>query len=537
MTDFDILKSMADLNNFIQRQQASMLQLYQFDYEQKKKEAKDKLINKIVNEKKDPIDAAQEVDKEYQDYNFGNDLLVTGLTVKKMMPANTFAEINRIDKDKPVYMADNGYATERDAYSNYTPLEYNYDLMFYKETNNAIKWVQVTFNGGVKGSFMNDVQANIKYNGGNPIVSISVKDGDQVKVHEFKDIHKNPLQDRIAKELQINNPYMIQKIVEGIGAGLEKLNNGDKPLGYYGSGNKDVKLGNENVSLPPTDGVDSQIDLSSNFNNLLISLFYMDNAEYSNLLKAHKFVLKESTVDKGSNKYKKVWFEIYQKEDNIVKQTIEKIGNKALLTAAHIFETRELTKAIIKKGDKEEEHFVLNIGTTEDEFVINGGETKTVVSGNQVYRRVLGSSIDNGMPIVIYYTKVGDEIKNIVGARMYLSANEKQHIDQLSNHIMNNGPVNADFADFLNRFKKSLTDLTIIGAYAFATNKYHTSSKEDVGNITLKEGTIELGSEESLWNNKKHIALIANYDPNLTKSILSILQRSTRLKNIGDMIR
>ena len=536
MTDFDILKSMADLNNFIQRQQASMLQLYQFDYEQKKKEAKDKLINKIVNEKKDPIDAAQEVDKEYQDYNFGNDLLVTGLTVKKMMPANTFAEINRIDKDKPVYKADNGYATERDAYSNYIPLEYNYDLMFYKETNNAIKRVQVTFNGD-KGSHINDVQANINYNGGNPIVSISVKDGDQVKVHEFKDIHKNPLQDRIAKELQINNPNMIQKIVEGIGAGLEKFYNGDKSLGYYGSSNKDVNLGNENVSLPPTDGKYSAIDTSSNFNNLLIPLYYMDNAEYSNLLKAHKFVLKESTVDKGSNKYKKVWAEIYQKENNTVKQTIEKIGNTALLTAARIFETKELTKAIIKKGDKEEEHFVLNIGTTEDEFVINGGKTQTVVSGNQVYRRVLGSSIGHGMPIVIYYTKVGDEIKNIVGARMYLSANEKRHIDQLSNHIMNNGPVNADFADFLNRFKKALTDLTIIGATAFATNQYYTAPGNPVGDITLNEGTIELGSGESLKNSKNHIALVALNDPNLTKSILSIWQRSTMLKNIGDMIR
>lgn len=537
MADFDILKSMADLNNFIQRQQASMMQLYQFDYEQKKKEAKDKLINKMVTENKDPITAAQEVDQEYQDYNFGNDLLVTGLTVKKMMPANTFAEINRIDKDKPVYVADNGYATETDAYHNYKPLDYNHELISYRETNNAITKVQVTFNGD-KGSFINDVQANINYNKGDPIVSISVKDGDQVKVHEFKNITKNSLQDGIAKELQINNPNMIYKIVEGIGAGLEKLYNGDKHSGYYyGGDNKGVNLGNENVALPPIDGKFSALDLSSNFNNLVTQFYLMDNSELSGVLKAYKFVLKESTVNKDGKNYKKVWAEIHPiKETSTVKQTIEKIGNAALLTAVKIFETKDLIKAYINKGGEEEEHYVLNIGTTEGEFVINNGETNTEVSGNRVYRRVLGSSIGNGMPIVIYYTG-GDKIENIVGARMYISANEKRHIDQLSNYIMNNGTADADF---LKRFKKALTDLTIIGAVAFATNKYYYSSSRNnsgVGNITLKDGTIELGSDESLGNFKNHIALIANFDPILTKNLFEIWQRAIKLKNIGDMSR
>jgi len=348
----------------------------------------------------------------------------------------------------------------------------------------------------------------------------------------FNNIHENSLKDRIAKELQIDNPNMIQKIIEGIGAGLKELYCGDKPSGYYyrGSDNKDVNISNEDVSLPTTDGVSSQINLSSNFNNLLVPLYYMDDSEYFPLLKAYKFVLNESTVDKNGKKM--VWAEMYQNGDNTVKQTIEKIGNTALLTFLTIFEREEPIIADINGVD----HYVFNIGTTEGKFVINGGETETEVSGNRVYRRILGSSKDNGIPIVIYYTKVGNsnKIKNIVGARMYLSANEKSHIDQLSNYIMNKGTVNADF---LNRFKKALTDLTIIGAYAFATNKYYTSSKNAVGDITLNEGTIELGSEESLWNNKKHIALIANFKPRLTKTILSVLQVSTKLKNIGNMNR
>lgn len=534
MADFDILKSMADLNNFIQRQQASMLQLYQFDYEQKKKEAKDKLFNKIVTEKKDPIVAAQEVDTEYQDYNFGNDLLVTGLTVKKMMPANTFAEIKRIDKDKPVYMADNGYATETDAYHNYKPLEYNYELMYYRETNNAINNVQVTFSGD-KGSFINDVQTNISYNKGNPIVRISVKDGDQVKVHEFKNIAKNSLQDGITKELQINNPYMVNKIVEGISAGLEKLYNGEKSYVYYGGGgNRNVNLGKEDVTLPPTDGKYSAIDISSNFNNLVTQFYWMDNSELLGLLKSFKFYLGESEKKKDGKTYKTLWAGIYQNPKNeTVKQTIEKIGNAALLTAAHIFETKEPIQAYIDNGYEKVPHYVLNIGTTEDEFVIANGETKAEVSGNKVYRRVLHSSIDNGMPIVIYYTG-GDKIKNIVGARMYVSANEKQHIDQLSNYIMNKKGVNADF---LNRFKKGLIDFTIIGATAFAVNKYYTSNNNHVGDITLDDGTITFGSDESLRNFKNHIGLIANYDPILAKKLLSIWQRSTRLNNIGNMSR
>ncbi len=537
MADFDILKSMADLNNFIQRQQASMLQLYQFDYEQKKKEAKDKLVNKIVTEKKDPIVAAQEVDEEYQDYNFGNELLVTGVNVKKMIPANTFAEINRIDKDKPVYTADNGYATETDAYHNYKPLEYNYQLIHHREKNNTIQNVQVSFSGD-KGSYINNVEASISNNNGSPIVRINYKDGDQVKVYEFKNITQNSLKDGITKELQINNPYMTNKIVEGIAAGLEKLINAEKSSGYYygGGGNKEVKLDTENVSLPQTDGKDSQIDLSSNYNNLLIPLYRMDNSELSRVLKAYKFCLGESKKNKDGKTYKTVWAGMYQTDntDNTVKQTIEKIGNAALLTAVHMFETQEPIIANIKKNDGSiEEHYVFNIGTTEDEFVIAGGETNTEVSGNRVYRRVLRESISNGMPIVIYYTR-GDEIKNIVGARMYISTNEKQHIDNISNYKMGNGTVDATF---LNRFKKGLTDLTIIGAFAFATNKYYTSSEKAVGDITLDKGTIKFGSDHSLGNTKNHIALVANYDPSLTKKLLQILQSSTKLNNIGNTSR
>ena len=528
MTDFDILKSMADLNNFIQRQQASMLQLYQFDYEQKKKEAKDKLVNKIVTEKKDPIVAAQEVDTEYQDYNFGNDLLVTGVSVKKLMPANTFAEINRIDKDKPVYTADNGYATETDAYHNYKPLEYNYQVIHHREKNNTIQNVQVSFSGD-KGSHINNVWASISNNNGSPIVRINVKDGDEVKVHEVKNITQNSLNDVITKELQINNPNMVSKIVEGIGAGLEKIINVEKSQGYYGNpSDKDVNLRNEDVALPPTDGKYSSIDLSSNYNNLLIPFYRMDSSELYGVFNAYKYDLGQSNKDGKTM----LWAEIKQKEE-INTQIIEKIGNDVLLAATHMFETKPPIKAKVK--NKDEPHYVLNIGTTEDEYVIANGETKREMSGNRVYRRVLRDSTENGMPIVIYYTGDEDKIENIVGTRMYISENEKSHIDKISNYMMGNGKVDATF---LKRFKKGLTDFTIIGATAFATNKYFiSSSKDGVGDIKLTDGTIEFGSNESMRNFKNHIAMVAKFDQNLTKEILSILQRSTKLKNIGNIGR
>jgi len=379
---------------------------------------------------------------------------------------------------------------------------------------------------------LNNVEAHIDYNNGEPIVSIRVKDGDQFKVHVFNNIHENLSKDRIAKELQIDNPNMIQKIMEGIGAGLKELDYGYKLSGYNGgSGNKDVNISNENVSLPPTDGLDSRLDLDSNFNSLLIPFCNMDNSILEGILKAYQFILVESEKNNNGKTYK--WAEkIPIEETSTVKQTIEKIANKALLIVTHLFETQDPIIADINKGDKVEQHYVFNIGTTEDEFVINNGETNT----EGVYRRVLGSSIGNGMPIVIYHTG-GDNIENIVGVRMFLSANEKQHIDQLSNYIRNNGNADEYFAKFLNRFKKALTDLTIIGAVAFATNQYYISHNTPVGDIKLENGTIKLESGEALTKAKNHYALIPKHNQSLAKTILSILQVSTKLKNIGNMNR
>jgi len=348
----------------------------------------------------------------------------------------------------------------------------------------------------------------------------------------FNNIHENSLKDRIAKELQIDNPNMIQKIIEGIGAGLKELYNGDKPLGYhYGGNNKDVNISNENVSLPTTDGVSSRIDLDSNWNSLVLPFCNMDNSIFSEILTAYKFVLVESKKNKHGKTYK-LAKKIPINETSTVKQTIEKIANTSLLIATYLLETQDPIIANIKGVD----HYVFNIGTTERAFVINNGETKTTVCENQVYRRVLDSSIGNGMPIVIYHTG-GDEIKNIVGVRMFLSADEKQHIDQLSNYIRNNGTDDPHFAKFLTRFKKALTDLTIIGAVAFANNQYSTSYNNYVGDIELENGTIKLKSDESLTKSKNHYALIAKFNQRLAKDILSILQVSTKLKIIGNMNR